>query len=121
MDNGRRILIILEELLENVCLLFEPESYIVEKFEEYLIDIQSFPDLAAVKVYNAFTTSLQEPGVMDALKSHNTDFFIKMDIKQHGQIDILSEIQEIQKAIMECDETSQKMVWQYIDLMMECV
>jgi predicted translin family RNA/ssDNA-binding protein len=109
----------LKELIHNVMDILPNNSEITKKFQYYLHGMTEFKTYAVDTIYNEFSEALQDKEIKNAITNRDVYFFKNLKVKGVG---VVNEIKEIQNVMLEyLNEDSQKIVWEYIDLMVDCL
>jgi NADH/NAD ratio-sensing transcriptional regulator Rex len=114
-QNKRLLFNTLKELIHNVMDILPHNNKMVEKFQTYLDAMTTFKEYAIDTVYEQFSEALADTTIQNAITQRDIEYFTNLNIKG-----VMNEIKEIQNVMLEyLDEDSQKIVWEYIDLMVE--
>jgi hypothetical protein len=110
----------LKELISNVINILPNNSEITKKFQYYLHGMTEFKTYAVDAIYTEFSEALQDKDITDAIINRDIYFFKNLNVINTGGV--VNEIKEIQNVMLEyLNEESQEIVWEYIDLMVDCL
>lgn len=110
----------LKELIHNVMDILPDNSEITKKFQYYLHGMTEFKIYALDAIYNEFSEALGNKEIRDAITNRDVYFF--QQLKVDNNVGVVNELKEIQNVMLDyLNEDSQKIVWEYIDLMVDCM
>lgn len=114
-QNKRLLFNTLKELIRNVMDILPHNNEMIPKFQTYLDAMTNFKEYVMDTVYEQFSEALKDTTIRNAISQRDMEYFTTLHIQG-----VMNEIKEIQNAMLEyLDQDSQKIVWEYIDLMVE--